>query len=723
MPVPFLPAALGANGSLQVDIAWGADLAAAAGTWVWTDVTADVRQDPGISTSRGRGDEASSAQPAACTLTLDNTVNRYGLGPAATNYPNVRRGTPVRVMVRAATGVHTVVFLGNAVGFTPSWNLRGGARVVTLTAAGTLRRLRQGGAPVVSPIRRVLLSKTSLVAYWPFEDGKQATTIASGMKDGLPLTFSGIPDLAASTDFVASRALPAMRGCQFVGGVRPYTSTGSWQVRALVLAPATGQVDSVVLRVYTTGSAARWDVTYAVGGGGQIGATVYDRVGLVITTVPGVNFQLATAPRTRRWGLAVETVGADIVWKLGSQPDRDGVIGGLFTAPTLVGHTVGVVTSVEVNPDGLLDQVTVGHVSVQSVATDLLTDRDELRAFFGEVAFVRFARLCVENGIVQSTLGDGGPQDRATDKMGTQTIADASTLLREVEIADQGVIVDGVTAGLQFFTRRNAENQTPILTVSATALQLAGPFQPIDDDQRTRNRVEVSRTNGASATVEDLTGLQGISAVGLYDESVEVNTLLDSSARVYAGWFLSRGTVPGYRYAELTVNLLAQPALAAAWLIVRPGLRVDVTGVDVALPGHPGETLSLIVESVSNDITGATWRGTAVCSPYEPWRIGVVATATGSIGENVARATTSGSTTSAAAIVGATTLAVATTVGPLWSTVADDYPLTLEVRGAPVRATACAGAASPQTFTIDALTVARPSGSAVGVWLQPALGL
>ena len=52
------------NGRLIVEIAWGADLAAAEGTWSWTDVTSDVRQADRIALRHGRGDAPRRLRPA-----------------------------------------------------------------------------------------------------------------------------------------------------------------------------------------------------------------------------------------------------------------------------------------------------------------------------------------------------------------------------------------------------------------------------------------------------------------------------------------------------------------------------------------------------------------------------------------------------------------------------------------------------------------------------------
>jgi hypothetical protein len=223
--------------------------------------------------------------------------------------------------------------------------------------------------------------------------------------------------------------------------------------------------------------------------------------------------------------------------------------------------------------------------------------------------------------------------------------------------------------------------------------------------------------------VEDTTGPLGSRIVGLYDTSAEVNLSTDLATRLYAGWFVSRGTVEGYRYPVVTVDLRANPELAAAWLAVRPGHRVDVTNLSTVLPHHPAGTLSLMVEGVENEITSGTWIGTLKCSPYAVWKVALAAEDTGSTGEFLGRAVSDGSTLAATALAGATSLSVATPTGPLWTTTADDFPLTVAVGGVDAVVSAISGAASPQTFTIAALSATRPLGCAVEVSNPAVAGL
>lgn len=719
--VPFLPDLLGEDGRLAVEIAWGADLTVEAALWEWTDITTDVRQAPGISTSLGRGDEASTSQPATCTMVLDNSAARYSLGPASTNYPHVRRNTPVRVQVDPGDGTFRTVFFGGVVGFTPTWTLDGSDLTVKMEAAGTLRRLLQGDTPVISPLRRALLNRTDVVGYWPCEDGERATQLATALPLGNAMTFSGVPDLASSSTFVASQDLPVLKGSTFTGTITPYTSTGTIQVRALIEWPGTGETAGAsVFRIYTSGSAARWDVVFRANG--SLSVDAYDRFGNLINASGNVAFNVDKAPLARRWSFEAVQNGANIDYRVSTLSVADGS-NGYFTFPQLAGRTVGAALIVQVNADQLLNNVVVGHVSVQKAQTSIFDDRFELSGYDGEVSFVRYIRLCGENDIPQLVTGDGTSFNQPSDRMGPQALDTVLPLLRAVERVDQGVLFDGVSAGLRFTSRRDIENNNPTLTIAASSLQLAGPFGPTDDDQRTRNRVEAKRKGGSSFLVEDRTGPMGVDVIGLYDDSIEVNVQDDSALPLYAGWLLSKGTTEGYRYPTLTVDLLATPELAVQWLNLIPGARIDVTGLDAVLPGHPAGVLSLVVEGLANDLTGDTWTGTARCSPFATWRTATVSAPTGDVTEYVGRADTDGGELAAAVAAGGTSISVTTFSGPLWTTTADDFPYDLDIGGRQVTVTACSDATSPQVMTIAPATHALPPFASVKLWRPAGAGL
>ena len=739
--VPLLPGRL-AGGRLEVAIAWGADLTQDESTWAWTDITADVRHDPGISTSLGRNDESSTSNPAEITLVLDNSSGDYSLGGRSRRYPYVRRNTPVRVRIDPGdTAGGRIVFLGFADGFTPGWDtVKGTIPVVALSASGSLRRLGQGDAPVKSAYRRIMEASSTVVAYWPLEEGESAT-YAPAVKGGGNLVLSvdsatpngtpGRPDWQADRSFDCSAPLPRLGRAYLRGDVLPYTNTFANQVRCLLSIPDGGLADGTVLmHVSMTGTIHRWDITYGITNGVEnLGLYRYNASDGSLNSSSIIGYSVNGKPG--RLSLETRQSGADIVWTLSFTPAVAGAFS-QYVQHTLTGRTAGIVRHIEINPHNADISATIGHLTVENQISSAFADTDALIAHAGELATTssgRLQRLCDENAVPYQQLGASGTVApiTANDEMGPQLAQPLLTLLHECEASDQGQLWDGRNAGLAYTTRRRRELGRVGLTIDASAGELAGEFAPVDDDQRNRNKVTVTRLHGVTTTHEDTDGPLGTAAVGIYDDAVTINNGHDEMALQYAQWLVHLGTTEGYRYPSVTVDLAASPALASSVLGLIPGSRIDVTGLDDTLAGFNAPSVSLIVEGIAHEINPRRWRATFRCSLAVPWMVGEVAEETGDTSDMVMRLDTDGSELAADYPAGTGAISVLTTRGALWTVNADDYPLYLSVGGVRVRATSCvADVVAPATtrvFLIDALPVARPAGATVELWEPRVVGL
>lgn len=728
--------------TLFVEIAWGADLTDTDGSgWSWTDITADVRQSPGISAKLGRGDEASRSQPATLTLTLDNTNGDYSLGGQSANWPYVRQGAPVRVRIDPDDGGGPrVVFQGYADGFTPSWRALGAGPEVSLSASGILRRLGQGSAPVLSAYRRSMTDTSTVMAYWPLEE-QAGATVSPAVRGG-PAAFPGLSEeitWGSSSDFESSAALPLVQATSITAVVTPYTATLENQVRFFIIVPDGGLTNgSVLAYISTTGTLGRWDIVYDSGGTGNLDLFIYNSDGTLNSSTVGISFDMNG--NRRRLELQLTQNGADVDWWLGVLDADPGDGGGGFSG-TVAGRTVGIVSQVQLAPLGQCSGTVFGHITVQN---DVTSTFEAAQAFWawqrragsltspelpssGNASASRLTRLTTENDVdlvrytgslASDTVNPG------TEGMGAQGVAALLTLLGECEDVDQGQLWDGRGPGLSYTTRRYREDGALLLTIDAADDQLSPPFAPVHDDQRTRNRATVTRAAGASATYEDSTGPMGTAKIGLYDTSVTVNAASDNYPLQLAGFLVSLGTVEGYRVPTLTVDLRAVPELAGDVLDLVPGSRVLLDDPAAVLGSFPTPDVDLLVEAIEHDIGEDGWRVTLTCSAAAPWLVGRAADVTGDTSEFILRPESDGSSLAANAARTATTLSVATPSGPLWTTTADDFPLTLDVGGVPVIATAASGSSSPQTFTVQPLAVARTSGQTVKLWNQrtPALG-
>lgn len=720
--VPLLPGYL-SNARVGVEIAWGANLTADPATWVWTEITRDVRFSEGINTVVGRSDEASESQPARLTFQVDNTGAKYSLGGKSPNYPNVRKNVPIKVSVSPDGTNYFTLFYGFAVGFTPSWTTRGNVQTVDITAAGTLRRLAQGKEPLISPLRRGILNEPSVIGYWPLEDGRAATSVLPE-KGSRELGFSGTPKFSEDNTFDSSLPIARFNGSDFLALVDGYTTTGVNQVRMLLTFPTDGYAsDQILFTTHTSGSIARWEVYYSILGTGNFYLRAYNNFGALLYTSSNFNFGLNGSGRY--YQLVLTQNGGNVDWLVATISPYTNLG---FVSGTVAG-TSSVITSVTANPNRTIIDGGVGHISVQSTSTPLSSLQLELNANASESATHssgsgRFQRLCTENGISYTTLITSGEELNVDhNRMGPQQVTALIPLLRETEKVDQGIIYDGYGRELIFCTRRHTESRTPDLIINAATFQLSPPFGPVDDDQRTINRAEIKRYLGSNFTYQDTTGPAGTNAVGIYDTSVEINTWKDPSLGLFAGWYVSRGTQEGYRYPVLSIDVLAVPQHAAAILALRPGHLVQVTGVDLVLPGHPEGPLELLVEGISHRLDTKTWRVELKCSPYTVWRSGVLTNLAADTHPYELHFDTDSSQLSAGAALGATSISVTTNSGPLWTTTSTDYPFALDIGGNKVNVTACADPTSPQVMTVTALTKALTSGMPVKLWQPAVLGL
>jgi hypothetical protein len=689
-----------------------------------------------VSWRLGRADESSESNPAELTVQLRNATGAYSKGGESPNYPYVRHNVPVRLTVNPTDEVSRTAFIGFATGWTPSWEaLTGQIPWVTLTASGTLRRLAQGAEPVISPIKRYLTALDHVLAYWPCEVGEHATDIPNAVGGGNG-TWAGNADLASCSSFPASSALPTTNASglyRFKVDTYTVAATNTQSVRLLLALPETASAPAnnsvLVSLIMRGGTTSRMDLLY--GTGSVLTMKAYDTAGATIATDSGTfNIDALPGMVSLEFAQSGATMFIAIKYlKLGSSTY-------LFSAGSSGTATVGTVSEIWIDAYQTVDNMGFGHVAVMDVgsAVDPLTDGvNQINAYDGETitgdGAGRLARVCDENQVALTTYGVTADVLGGTfnDYAGPQAIATVLDILHDCEDVEQGLLWDGLTTGLAYTTRRRHENAEALLTIDAAAGQLAPPFGPVDDDQRIRNRWTVNRLNGAEFTVSDDDGPMGTEAVGVYNDSKTINSYRDRAARDLADWLVHVGTIEGYRYPTLTVNLTATPELSGPVCDLFPGARVDITGLGSVLTAMADETVSLTVEGIQHDLNESMWVATLSCSPFEVWRVGEVAAETGDTGEFAARPDTDGSVLASSAALGATSLAVNIPTGPTWTTVADDYPLALSVGGVEVTATACTAAASAGGApTVSARTtgkndtaatshaVTMPGGYAVG---------
>lgn len=711
---------------LVVEIAWGSSYGPDPGRW--TDITADL--DAPVSITVGRADEASDTQPASVSLLLKSPGGQYFKGPQSPNWPNVRRGTPIRVRI-ILNGVSYTRFYGYAQEFTPTFD---DARVhprAQVAAFGILRRLNRPTMLRSAFYRSTALTATSnpnLLAYWPCEEGSVASQIASGLPGGANMTLSSYPSFAQNSAFPASASLPQLTDSTWTAALpAPGPGAGSDNTLLLMVAlPSTGEPDgTVIARFYTKGTVARVDLVYTAASNGQIAMRGYNAAGTQVLAIGPVTVAAPHAGFNGWPVLVTMTLANDgsgnLKYTLGYMPllssynfDFTSFPVGGFSANsgTLSSTSTDVATQVVINPGAQLTQTAVGHITYQATGalTSLLAAAHAFNAWTLESATDRLARVCAEQG---------DPIDVApgTGMMGYQGMDTYINILRAAELVDGGVLYDGAGPGLTYVPAAARQNLTATLSLDVAAGHLIGPVEPIDDDQRIVNTYTATRAGGSTATVSDTTSPLSVNTIGPYPGGNKtINCSNDFMLADFAAWQVHLGTVDTYRYPTLRMRFHQSPQILPAWLNTRITSRIDVANLAQVLPGLDPRPISLIAEGWTETIDKFEWSAGVNTTPYDPWRVARLATDVTDFAEGILRLEADSSTNTGRADPGAVMLTVTTPSGPPWTTDPNEFPMELDIGGIHVTVTAISGASSPQTFTVNPVTMTIPDGAAVAIW-------
>jgi len=550
----------------------------------------------------------------------------------------------------------------------PTRSSRGGHLVtVEGEGAGLLRRLNQGTKELQSTLRRRVPSYTP-VAYWPMEEGTDATSVYSPVPGVKPFTPKNL-DFAADDTLPGSAPLPVVQvGASFVAQVPPVPA-GTWQVELVYNLDTLPAASTTLFEVRTTGTARR------VRGRVMTGQVLLEGLGPDDETV----FTTSSLPLrfTGAWArLQIRAVqsGTNVTYTF-----RWIIIGDTgFSISSTVTASPGYVVDVRSEFGAGLDGLRFGHLAVFNRMTDVPFNSADM-AFNGETAGARMRRLCEEEGVAFRLIG----QEAETALMGPQRPATLLALLQECADADGGLLLEERDAlGLIYRCRTSLYNQTPSLTLSYRQKGLA-ELEPVDDDAELRNDWTVTRTGGSSGRAEVTSGPLSVAdppvGVGRYDDSATLNLNSDDQTEPMAWWLVHLGTVDEARYPAVTILLHRAPELIPTILDLTEGDLIRITDLPDWLPPGP---VDLIVQGLREEIGVRTWTVTLVCAPGSPWRVGVVEDAV------LGRVDTDGSQLAAAAAAGDTTMSIAVTAGPLWTSSPGEMPFDLRVGGEVVTVTA-----------------------------------
>ncbi len=586
-------------------------------------------------------------------------------------------------------------------------------RYVQVTASGILRRLGKGAKPLKSVFYRAITSPvvpvTGLVGYWPCEDESSATSIASGLSGKPAIVISGTPILATdSTSFPGSAPLPTMGNASFTATIPTYAATGAIDVYSAAAIPTAGVTSGAVLSsIRNTGTAARWELVYTTTASGTVTLNAYDASG---TSLLSTSVATGVAGTAWVWNVTLLTSGANVNWYAAAYSATAVTV---LVSGTLAGASIGVTSQVVLAPNKDCVNITMGQLIVNNANGGVGTSIASLiSGYNGETATARFTRLCTEEGITSTVIGDDDTSS-LNIMMGPQGRKTLLDLLHECETADNGILYEPRDFfGLAYRTPRSLMSQAAALSLDYAAKDLSN-FNPVEDDRYIVNDLTVSRDGGGSARYALSTGSLSTqdppAGVGLYDASVTLVNALDADLPNQASWRVHLGTVDQPRHPALLVNLLRGTFTGNAAKQQAAGALDVGDRIVVANPpsDQPPDDISQLAIGMIERLNSFEHVITYVCQPESPYRVLVW-------GDSASRYSPAGSTLAADATSGATTLSVAS-VEMLWGF--GDGAFDIMVGGERMTVTAVAGASSPQTLTVtravNGIVKAHSTGDAV----------
>lgn len=578
-------------------------------------IASDVMNEEGITVQCGYADEG-QARPSKITWRFNDLSGAYDVSnPLSPLY-----GITARNMACALSCDGAVRGVGEASSFAPDQDPefvigppQRGRRWVDLQAQGVLRRIGQWSKPLRSAMYRYISTYPDLIGYWPLEDDRNATAPSNAFPGGLPGVSAGVTFSDDDGPGGSSSVATIVTGGRLTGAFPATVSTTAgwqvaWSVKGAALATAS------ILPMMTVYASNGYVYEIAISDT-LIRMQVTDRDGVIVDTgLSGYGTGILwTNWLTFRLKVTITagTVKGELGWF-----SQDGSI--LFGITQFYAGTLGRPLSWRISGNVNNNDGAYGHVfGITGGTTDLLSG-NALTAFDGfldESAFNRFARLLLEEGLTYSIIGTAGD----TKLMGRQRPDTMQNLLREVQDTEDAYIYDTLNqVGLTFRTRVSRYNQTPALALTFPG-HVVVPMPKVIDDLGSGNVVTASQRDGGEATASLLTGPMSVSTtppgIGEYKRQVDVNVNRESELPLLAGWWLSRGTVPGPRFPTVTIDLDLNPGLTAQAAAVRPGDLITVTG-------RTPDMLQLIVIGIDEKIFTHRRTITFTCIPGDVFTVG-----------------------------------------------------------------------------------------------------
>lgn len=546
---------------------------------------------------------------------------------------------------------------------------------------------------------RATTASIAPIAYWPMEDGDDATQISSGLVGGSPMSIVNTPNFGAESGFLASAPILQLNDAELTATIPDHTDTGVITVSFLLAMPASdeGATSSDLVQFYTSGTGYSWDIQYEAAGNGSLQLLVFNSALTLLYDTGTIDFGLRGTKKMIT--LVLKQVGGTVTYALFAINNGTGVVGG--TGPTTVTGvtTLGKINQIRINPGGGYDNVAFGHLAVVAAEWSHVNIGPAFGGWASHNAVRRFMRLCHEENIPFSYRSHW---DLVSTSVGPQRIDKIGKLIKQPAESDDGFLIGARgDLALEYITRGALANLEPMAEFDVTLGHVKRPFAPTLDYAEVENLVTVERIDGTTAVSELTTGALSTqdppNGVRVRDGGqYQLSLGSDTQAQLHADWRRSKGTVDQYRLPRLEVTAAGANAISIERLLsLGVGARVDVLNLDNLNIHGPLEQL---INGYSLRLGQREYPAmTLVCSPYEVYYAFGIALADRSRPDMYDTLLGSTLTTTQ---TGAVTLTSAT--NHLVTTDAADFPLNLIIEGEEITLSAVSGDVSPQTGTIPA---------------------
>lgn len=603
----------------------------------------------------------------------------------------------------------SVRFVGELVSLPRKWDVSGRDAWVPAEAAGQTRRLDRGTKPVATGFRDyVLANPSTLVSYFPL-DGDSGTTYSINLGPVGNNSYRFYPVSTGTVRPVYSYGVD-LTATPGLGSVMELNATGdtAW-LRADVKAPAGDNFTFDF--VWQSPAMGQLTIDFVDSNGGYWELQLQDSSNLGImhvslwesdgnshnmpdTVVPEL---LDTDVHLGRF--QVRKSGSDSIYEMWV----DGVSVASWTMPGVVwtglqyyrmrysrftGQTV-------MNIGDLTVWAAPGLTGIPAIG-DIYT---AMLGYVGETAAARMIRIAAAGNIPIEIIGD----QAATQVMGSQHSEGKLSQIRDAADTDLGILTEPRDdLGLLYRSLNSMYSQTPAFTLDYSLHQVADPFEPVDDDQNTRNIVTAVRRDGGSYRLEKTTGplSTGVppAGVGEYEDEVTVNVQTEELLPVVASWLLATGTVTEPRYRTLSVNLanpnVVAAGLEASVLACEVGDLIRVTNADNAFIY---DDVNLLAIGYTERLNWKLHEFDFNCDPASPYEVFTVEDTGSRISSGETSLTNATMTTT-----GTSMKVLAADAVTLWTTSAGQMPISIMVAGEEMTVTAISGTTpgTEQTFTV-----------------------